>query len=55
MNIKIFFNSIKTFIYLLFFKKIYLINSPQNYISLVEYLSKKNIHDKSNNFCRICI
>ena len=46
MTIKIFFNSIKTLIYLLFFKKIYLINSPQNYISLVEYLSKKNIHDK---------
>jgi len=46
VTIKIFFNSIKTLIYLLFFKKIYLINSPQNYISLVEYLSKKNIHDK---------
>ena len=28
-------------------KRIYLINSPQNYISLIEYLNEKNIGDKN--------
>ena len=46
MIFKKFFYATKTVINLLFLKKIYLINSPQNYISLVEYLSEKNIDDK---------
>ena len=40
------FYSLKIVAILLFIKKIYLINSPQNYISLVEYLKKKDIKDK---------
>lgn len=47
MKIKSFFYAIKTISNLFFLKRIYLINSPQNYISLIEYLNEKNIGDKN--------
>ena len=46
MTIKKFFYATKILINLLYSKKIYLINSPQNYISLIEYLNEKNIDNK---------
>ena len=46
MTIKKFFYATKILTNLIFLKKIYLINSPQNYISLIEYLSERNIDDK---------
>jgi hypothetical protein len=47
VKIKSFFYAIKTISNLFFLKRIYLINSPQNYISLIEYLNEKNIGDKN--------
>jgi len=45
MKIKKIYYSLQTIFYILLEKKLYLINSPQNYLSLLEYLKKNNIDD----------
>ena len=45
MKIKKIYYSLQTIFYILLAKNLYLINSPQNYLSLLEYLKINNIND----------